>query len=236
MGKKDMNNRKVFQVKQTFFALLCAVPCLTSPAWSETYPAIDPSFATLPMERETAIVLVQSVASKSAKELLKTYGEDEVMKVDSAEVMIDPPAAAAVLSDQPGSQKKSPVAKQKSPQKEEEKNYNARIEALEDENAELRARLEDAKARLASRKASQQEEGRWKYEPVPREHISSLSERLRFVDLLLQHYGRAYDYRTLTRDELRKLLRNLEAHQKPIDQPSTSKAPAEKSGNRSRNT
>lgn len=50
------------------------------------------------------------------------------------------------------------------------------------------------------------------YDEVPTQHIDSIAGRLMLVETLLREFGRAYDYRTLTSQQLRELLTSLRSN------------------------
>lgn len=47
------------------------------------------------------------------------------------------------------------------------------------------------------------------FDPVPSQHRDSIAARLRIVETLIREHGRAYDYRTLTTQELQALKAEL---------------------------
>ena len=49
------------------------------------------------------------------------------------------------------------------------------------------------------------------FDPVPPTRVDSILKRVKLVETLLKKYGRAYDYRTVTTQDLEKILAQLES-------------------------
>ncbi len=48
-----------------------------------------------------------------------------------------------------------------------------------------------------------------RFDSVPHEHVESIARRLKIIEKLIVEYGRAYDYRTHTTQELQAILNDL---------------------------
>ena len=50
-----------------------------------------------------------------------------------------------------------------------------------------------------------------KFDPVPPTRVDSILKRVKLVETILKKYGRAYDYRTVSSQDLEKILAQLES-------------------------
>ena len=63
-------------------------------------------------------------------------------------------------------------------------------------------------ALMSSPKKTPQLEDSSEYDQVPKDHIDEISERIQVVDQILRKTGKAYDYRSVTLAELKKILQD----------------------------
>lgn len=62
----------------------------------------------------------------------------------------------------------------------------------------------------SSQKATLRKKSPRTFDPVPSDHIESIAGRLLIVEEILRKYGRAYDYRSHTTNELQRILTKLD--------------------------
>lgn len=64
--------------------------------------------------------------------------------------------------------------------------------------------------------AVQKTDKRVSYDPIASEHRDSIANRLKLVEILVREYGRAYDYRVLTTQELEAIVADLRNRPKEV--------------------
>lgn len=85
--------------------------------------------------------------------------------------------------------------------------------------------------KVASRASAARGTQMVKYESVPNSQRDSISKRLKIIDRLVTDYGRAYDYRNHTTQELEAILERLDSAQAKASQPAPQKTAAPQSSN-----